>query len=98
MDKSFLQMFKAHLHSKSKEKAKQSGCGEQLGNLGENRSKLLARCTHQAQCTKPQTPVRFCTGMTHRESGAMHRGKIVSFTKFCSVFHPVLPSLTFLLS
>lgn len=33
-------MFKAHLHSKSKEKTKQSDCGEQVRSLGENRSNL----------------------------------------------------------
>ncbi len=40
MYKSFLQMFKAHLHSKRKEKTKQSDCGEQVRSLGENRSNL----------------------------------------------------------
>lgn len=42
MYKSFLQMFKAHFHSKNKEKTKQSGCGEQVRSLGENRSKLTS--------------------------------------------------------
>jgi len=41
MYKSCLQMFKAHLHSKIKEKAKQSCYGEQVRNSGENRSKSL---------------------------------------------------------
>ena len=104
-------MFKAHFHSKREEKAKQSGYGKQLGNLGENRSKLPARRTgqearrtHQAWRTGPQTPVLSYTGTTHRlgamhrESGAVHRGKITSFTKFFSVFRPDFPSLTFSIS
>ena len=38
------------------------------------------------------------TGTTHRESGAAHRGKIASLTKYCSAFRPALASLTFSLS
>ena len=41
---------------------------------------------------------RVQTSTMHRESGVVHRGKIASLTKFCSVFRPVSPSLTFSLS
>jgi len=41
MYKSCLQMFKAHFHSKIKEKEKQSCCGEQVRKLSENHSMSL---------------------------------------------------------